>query len=318
MKPANVSGSDLVRREDAGVSAPRVSVIIPFHQGFDFLRSCLRSLRTQTLGAECFEIIAINNDPGGEEAAAVAAEFPEVRWLAEPTVGSYSARNRGIRAARGEWLAFTDADCVPTSEWLERGLAAVATGDYEMVGGRVDFIDPVGRAKNACEWLEEEFTLLAKQRYSVESLGVAATANLFARRELFDRVGGFETRLMSYGDGEWTKRAIAAGARLGYADDALVRHPRRSSFFDLTRKAVRVGGDRLAYLRHEGASGWELLGGVFRMSPLDVRLHWRALTFPADIGPVQRGWIMVLATTMSALAMGERARVLLGFRSYRG
>jgi hypothetical protein len=59
--------------------------------------------------------------------------------------------------------------------------------------------------------------------------GVAETANLFLRRELFDTVGGFEEQVPEYGDYDFVERCVATGARLTYAPSAIVSHPARTS-----------------------------------------------------------------------------------------
>ncbi|MCF3648636.1 glycosyltransferase family 2 protein [Synoicihabitans lomoniglobus] len=302
-----------------GDGAPvTLSVIVPFHRGFGQLKQTLRALRGQTYPRSAFEIIAINNDPDEVTLPPLQAEFPDVRWLQEEEVGSYCARNRGVAAARGEWLAFTDSDCVPTPAWLAEGVRMIRDSDCDLFGGRVDYIDPKGRSKNAAEWLEEEFTLLHKQRWLVENLGVVATANLFARRSLFERVGGFNPRLMSFGDGDWTRRAKASGARLGYADTALTLHPRRSRVAELLTKTLRTEGDRINFMRCHGATWRMHLVQLWRNSALDPRSYVRAWRAGGEVSLGMRLKIVSLMLYLSGRSTVEKLRVLLRGKPIRG
>jgi GT2 family glycosyltransferase len=70
------------------------------------------------------------------------------------------------------------------------------------------------------------------------------TANLLAPRTAFDRVGPFNEKLLSGGDGEWCQRAGAEGIAVVYCPEASVGHPARASLAELMRKARRVVGGR--------------------------------------------------------------------------
>ena len=106
-------------------SAPRISVIIPVYRDWDDLRRCLAALTQQSWSESDFEILVVNNDtqPAPDDLVA-----PNLRLLQEPQGHSYAARNAGVAAARGELLAFTDADCQPAPDWLAAGWAALHAG----------------------------------------------------------------------------------------------------------------------------------------------------------------------------------------------
>lgn len=108
----------------------RVSVVIPVYNGGEALAECLRALAAQTLPAEDYQVIVV--DDGSTDGSAEAAKRFGARLLRQTNQGAASARNRGLRESRAEWVAFTDADCVPSREWLGRLLAAV------MADGRRD------------------------------------------------------------------------------------------------------------------------------------------------------------------------------------
>ena len=118
---------------------PFTTVVVPVWRDAAGLPACLDALARQTWPADRREVIVVDNGGG-----VAVAERPGVRVLREEEPGSYAARNRGIREARGAVIAFTDADCVPAPDWLERGAAPLSDPAVGMVAGRirVTFLDP--------------------------------------------------------------------------------------------------------------------------------------------------------------------------------
>jgi glycosyltransferase involved in cell wall biosynthesis len=207
-------------------AAVLVSVVVPVRDGAATLRELVAALERQTLPRERFEVVIA--DDGSKAPPEQLASGGRVRVLAGPPTNSYAARNRGAAASRGEILAFCDADCVPEPDWLERGLAALEHSD--VVAGRFRFVVPESRTV---------WTLLdmdsSKDHELLVRLGIAETANLFLRRETFDRVGGFDGTTREHGDFDFVERCVQAGACLAYADDAVVWHPARTTAKSLFR-----------------------------------------------------------------------------------
>lgn len=212
---------------------PSVSVIIPVFNDGDHLRRCLDLLQHQTLQAH--EIIVIDNN-SSEDIASLCGTFPVVKYCRESKQGSYAARNRGVEIATGQIIAFTDADCLPSREWLERGVNALAEAD--LVAGHIEFCFKSHRP-TPIEYVDA-LSHLRQHDYALH--GYAATANAFTRREWFDKIGGFRDDLLSLGDREWGQRLTAAGGRVVYCADAIVLHPARLSMRSLLKK-VRLQAD---------------------------------------------------------------------------
>jgi len=99
--------------------AVEISVIVPTYDRPAALVRCLGSLILQR-SARAFEIIVVDNHPQSGLTSAVAAQFPGVRWLQEPTPGVSHARNHGIAAAAGVVIVTTDDDVIAPPEWMER------------------------------------------------------------------------------------------------------------------------------------------------------------------------------------------------------
>src|SRR4051794_2931850 len=102
---------------------PRASIIIPVRDDSARLQTCLEALDRQSL-AGALEILVVDNG-SSDDPEAVVRGFPRARLLHEAEPSSYAARNLGVREASGAIFAFTDSDCIPASDWIERGVAAI-------------------------------------------------------------------------------------------------------------------------------------------------------------------------------------------------
>ncbi len=220
---------------------PFVSVIIPVFNDGERLKLCLAALAQQTYARSHFEVIVIDNGSDHPELTQNAVEAHENATLAfEAVPGSYAARNRGLELARGEVIAFTDADCIPAPDWIERGLDQLQTPNCGQVVGKVKLFFADSQHPTAVE-LYESLTAFPQERLLREFHG-GATANVLTWRHVIDRVGNFNTRLKSNGDLEWGNRVFEAGYNQIYAVDVQVSHPTRRSFEELHKRSVRLAG----------------------------------------------------------------------------
>jgi len=164
--------------------------------------------------------------------------------------GSYSARNTAIEHAKGDVLAFTDADCVPDREWLAEGLRVLLSVDrVGVVGGCIEVVLPWDGDKqlNAAQIYEKYISF--DQKGYVETKRFAATANMFTTRSVLEDVGFFDARLFSGGDLEFGNRVATAGYEVRYAERAIIRHPARDGLQDLMAKARRLAGGEVMLAR---------------------------------------------------------------------
>ena len=219
---------------------PFVSVIIPVYNDTERLAKCLTALTFQTYPENRFEVIVVDN-ASSDEPAVLQPTLRQSLFLKEPKPGSYCARNKGIEAAKGEILAFTDSDCIPQPDWIRNGVKALtAAQGCGLAVGRVKvfFKDP--NRPTASEIYESIHAF--NQENKVSNFHHGATANIFTYRCVIEKVGVFKANLKSGGDVEWGKRVFAAGYRQVYVDDACVLHPARHSLKDIYRKTTRVEG----------------------------------------------------------------------------
>jgi cellulose synthase/poly-beta-1,6-N-acetylglucosamine synthase-like glycosyltransferase len=261
-------------RGDDAASNPVVSVIVPVRDD-PRLAACLDALATQDYPREAVEVLVVDNG-SSPPVHDLAIRYPDVRFLDEAESGSYAARNRGLAAARGEVLAFTDSDCRPAPDWLSTAVACLtAPGGPDLLGGRVRVTARDPGAPNGVE-LYEMLHAFPQQRY-VEQFGFAVTANLVTTRQIVDAVGPFDATLLSGGDKEFGRRVRAAGHRLAYVEGAVVEHPARSTWGAYRRKLERVLDGELAARAAHGADR----GSVGAVT-------WRSVTPP--VSAIRRAW----------------------------
>lgn len=218
---------------------PLVSVIVPVRDPDGGLFKLLDCLKAQTLEAERFEVIVIDDGSKVGIPDVLQQAYPQVCFMKQQPNGAYWARNTGVHASRGRILAFTDADCLPEPDWLAEGLAAM--GDEErLVAGRVDVL--VDDPASVVQRYDARFNL--KQAFYVREIGFGVTANLFVPRAVYDRVGGFATQLYSGGDQRFCQDVAEHGIGIHYAENAAIRHPARRRRRELVGKTVRVAKGR--------------------------------------------------------------------------
>jgi glycosyltransferase involved in cell wall biosynthesis len=276
--------------ETANRPVPFVSVIVPVYNDFAGLRRCLEALEAQTYASGCYEVVVVDNGSTHPIVELVDA-FPHAVPEFEAQPGSYAARNRGVAVARGEILAFTDADCTPASTWLAEGVGALeADSECGFVAGDIQVVARDARAPTAVEFYE--LTYGFRQAFYVTE-GFGATANLFTRRDVFDAVGGFDARLKSCGDREWGMRARDAGYRLAYSGTARVLHPARRTWGELVKKTARVSGGMFELSRMHGHGRRHTLAVV--LSELRPPIRQALLVLNGEGPPSLRGRLSVIA-----------------------
>ncbi|WP_368856667.1 glycosyltransferase family 2 protein [Chelativorans sp. ZYF759] len=221
--------------------APRFSVIVPIYEQWHLLCALMERLAEQTLAHDEFEIIVVDN--GSVAVRPELVSLPNAQLLHSLGFGSYAARNEGARRACGEWLVFTDADCLPERDWLDCMARAAQQGENasSLLAGAVEM-----RASSPSPSSFEIYDLLKgipQARYVKR--GYAATANLAVPRLVFEQLGGFDNTRLSGGDADFCRRAGAAGFPIRYVPQARVGHPARTSWADIVTKARRIKGGQL-------------------------------------------------------------------------
>ena len=205
---------------------PLVTVIIPVWNGAAFLPETLRSLQSQT----CANFEALILDDGStDDTAAVAKKFcdedPRLRLVSLPHAGLSATRNAGIEMARGEFIAFLDADDVWFPEILARQMESFradprvnfAYANYYFWDGERDLF-AYYRAKNPLPDGDAARQLIAANVYGVSMVVV--------RRDLFARAGNFDTGLDCCEDWDMWLRLLEHGLHARGVREPLARYRR--------------------------------------------------------------------------------------------
>jgi glycosyltransferase involved in cell wall biosynthesis len=170
-----------------------------------------------------------------DDSAKIIREYGHEIFCETDIQNADAARNRALIEAKGEIIAFTDADCLPAKDWVESGVRNLHGCD--ILTGKIAIYSK--HSETPAE-LYDKLTNL-RHDISVAERSVAFTANLFVRRRVFKRVGFFKP--FCGGDYEFTADAVAAGFQLRYSPDPLVMHPARP-LRELLAKAFRIGKEK--------------------------------------------------------------------------
>ena len=199
-----------------------VSVVVPTHNRASLLTEQLAALTRQTYKGQWELIVVVNGstDDTPELLDSYANSLPLQSIFAE-VLGASHARNIGARAARGNLLLFIDDDDRVTPAWLQ-GMVN-ASNNWDIVRGnnhnfRHDRHGTSRAIYSEYEGLIPFFGFLPS----------ISASNCAIRRELFERLGGFDERYPRYEDTQLSWRAQLMGSKAGYAHDAVVDYRLRT------------------------------------------------------------------------------------------
>lgn len=228
---------------------PLVSVIVPVFNAEGSLRPLFESLLAQTYPHQLIEIVLVDNG-STDGSVLLLKEFSDASGIKVKLVdelirqGSYAARNKGIDHSNGDILAFTDADCIPNTEWISNAVRQLSDGgSATILGGKVELVTGDRQKPTAVEMFEMIFAF--PQKDNITKSGYSVTANMITWRSAFASVGLFDSKLRSKGDFDWCIRAREHGYQVTYADDVCVTHPARSSLKEIILKTRRVTGGQM-------------------------------------------------------------------------
>ncbi len=274
---------------------PLVSTVIPAHNADKTIDEAIRSVLTQTFLSQ--EIIVVDDGSVDNTRLSVEAFGDRVTYVGQKQGGAAAARNTGIRVARGEFIAFLDADDVWLPQKLERQLAVMlANPGIGAVQCGARYVDNVLRTLEVRTCVTDGDVLMDTLRF--RNLPAFMSA-LVMRRSCLDRIGPLDSSLEILEDWDMAIKA-ARFCNLASLADALVLyrvHPGNRSrnvdihvapglsilgrlYADPTIPQRIRGAERQVY----GTFYRMLSGGYFRSRRLSPFLRWCALSLLRDPG----------------------------------
>lgn len=228
---------------------PKVSIVVIARNEEKMLPACLDALARLDYPKEEMEIVVVD-DRSTDETREVIKRYP-VKCVLGNMRGRGSARNSGIKASSGEFIAFTDADCIVARDWLIKMVKGFDGPETAGCGGAIGSF----RVKTIFEKCTDLILCVQKQAIEGEAffLPFIVTCNAIFRREALDRVGLFDPAVPFGEDIDIGWRLLLQGYRFNYLADAVVWHRDRSNAFSFCDRIFRYGATQSLILRRYSA-----------------------------------------------------------------
>src|SRR5262245_617213 len=221
--------------------SPTFSIVIPTYARSMQLAECLNSLAALTYPHDRFEVIVV--DDGGEmPLTAIVDRFArelDLTLITQARAGPAAARNTGVARAKGNFLAFTDDDCQPQPDWLQKLGARLEATPARLIGGRT----LNGLSDNPYS-AASQFILDSVYSYYNSGAGGArffASNNLAMPVEGFHTLGGFDPSFRTSEDRDLCDRWLQHGYRMTYAPEAIVYHSHQLTLRNFWRQHFNYG-----------------------------------------------------------------------------
>ncbi|TAK95551.1 glycosyltransferase family 2 protein [Patescibacteria group bacterium] len=193
---------------------PQFSVVVATYNACPYLQKTLQALLA--LEYDSYEVIVVND--GSTDGTRAYMDFlsdPRLRVAHnEKNLQTCESRNRGIALARGQFIAFTDHDCLPRPDWLQKLAAAFKNGEIGFVFGQVAYVREGYRG-----YFPERLVQNDQGRWPMG-------CNLAFRKEALEKTGGFDPEYFKFGneDTELALRAVTQGVKYKSVPEAVVFH----------------------------------------------------------------------------------------------
>ena len=266
------------------------SVIIPTRDRPQELAACLESLAEQNYPRDQFEVIVVD-DASRLPLDPVVARFRERLTLTllkqSRSAGPGAARNYGAACAKGEFLAFTDDDCTPAADWLQRLATRFASTPGHLIGGRV-----INALTNNPYSTTTQVIVDVIYDYYDPQQGRAhffPTNNFALAADRFQGLGGFDENwpVVAAEDREFCYRWLQRGFLMMHASEANVYHRHCLTFRSFCELHFRYGRGAYCYHRLRASSPRQE-----RLKP-DWRFYWSCFRYPFRHMPKYRAAVVV-------------------------
>ncbi len=270
---------------------PIISVIIVTYNRLSALKRCLDALKDQTLAKTKYEVVIV--DDGSSDGT--IEYLKKLKWHGKPGVkcffnehkGYVDARNFGVSKARGKYVSFTDDDCVPEGQWLEKVIETFDTdkeigvvGSVTKVAFHNKLFAPLNQAlrKNQPEQETMDINIIEGETGFV-GLKPFSGCNIHIKKEIFDELGGFDLSIGPAEDLDFPYRYLKAGGKTAHRKDLFVDHFERDDLKSMFKRWFTFGKCDSEMVSRHLRSKFSLEINLFHGI-----MNYRFIKFPFPIG----------------------------------
>jgi glycosyltransferase involved in cell wall biosynthesis len=223
----------------------KISVVVPFYNEKRYIGDCIEALLAQDYPEAQYEIILVDNN-SSDGSREIVQKHERIKLLSENRQGDFAARNRGLEEAGGGIIAFTDSNCAPSKDWLQKIETAMLPPDVGIVLGSLQFATDRPILSMLADYESEKTSYIFSTK--TKELYVGYTSNLAIRRSLFDRLGAFAP-VYRNSDIVFVRRAVDEYSCdvIRYVPQISVRHLEILNLRSYFRKVSTYGKDFQRY-----------------------------------------------------------------------
>ena len=208
----------------------QLSIVIPTYQRITDLVVCIEKITESCKYVKniCYEIV-ISDDENSKTTQSIANLFPNVKIIRGPNKGPAANRNNGAKHTKGEWIVFTDDDCIPDRNWI-REITRTIKKKRKIVGIE-GAIHPLYRTNQSLDECPVNF-----------SGANFWSANIIINKRIFDEIGGFDEnyKYAAYEDMDIYYRLREKG-EVPFIKEIIVYHPPRiATIYSSVKKMARI------------------------------------------------------------------------------
>ncbi len=288
---------------------PFVTVVVPVRNRPDGISECVRSLKVLDYPAHKLEIVVVDDASTDGKTPQVVRELPISRAVClSEWAGPAACRNAGASVASGQIIAYTDSDCEVSPGWLRELVPYFADSRVGIVGGRIDSFSLDTRIERY-ESVASSLYMGLEERECRPNTAIPflPTANLLVRREIWQKIGGFDPAFPIGEDVDLVWRTHAAGWRVQYVPRGAVGHKYRCRLSSYARRKAFYGGSETLLLRKHPAQR-KLFYLPRRRLPF-VALTLLALLFSPMLGWASFGLLAAALVVPLGEALGRQRQM---------